>query len=517
MKKKNANLPLILIVLDGWGLSSQKEGNSIYLAKTPFIDSLYKNYPNTKLKAHGKFVGLPSDQVGNSEAGHMNIGAGRIIEQDSVRINASIKDKSFFENESFEKAINNVKKNNSNLHLIGLLSDKSSPHSETKHLESLLKLARDAKVKNTYLHIFTDGRDSFRYQALKLITKLEKKLKKNEKIATVMGRFYAMDRKKKWERTEMAYDFLVSDQGKKENNIQNAIIENYNLGHTDEFIKPFINKKISRESRINHKDSVIFFNLRSDRARQLTKPFVQKNFNKLNPDSFKRIKILKNIVFVAMTNFGPSLGSVLTAFPEDPIKDTLPKALGNLKQLYIAESEKYAHVTYFLNGGYDKKINNEDYFIIKSPMVRSYDKTPGMKSKNLTNKVIKESSDYDFIFLNLAAPDMIGHTGNLKAGIKCCEIIDECLMKIVNHYLKIDGTIIVTADHGNVEKLFDVESGRIDTKHTKNPVPLIIINKRLDNLGLKNNGKLSNISPTVLNLLGIKKPKLMREDNLIKK
>ncbi len=513
------NLPMILVILDGWGIAEPNRGNAIALAKTPIIDSLFKKYPNTILRAHGKYVGLPPKQDGNSEAGHMNIGAGRLVEQDAVKITKSIKDGTFFKNAAFLQAIRHVKKNNSNFHLIGMLSDGMSPHSDPGHLYSLLKLLRDRGVSNIYLHLFTDGRDSPKYIALKLINELEERLFPNEQIATIIGRFYAMDRKKKWSRTELAYNALVLGQGRKAENAQAAITEAYNRGESDEFIEPYVIVKNGKPIvKINNGDSVIFFNLRSDRSRQLAKVFVQNNFSKKNPGSFKRKKVLKNLFFVAMTDFGPDLDNIITAFPSVDLKDTLPMVLEGLKQLYIAETEKYAHVTYFFNGGYPGKVNGEDQYMVPSPDVKSYDQTPLMSSKELTETIISNlnKDKYDFTVLNFAAPDMIGHTGNLEAGIECCEGIDKCLGEIVEAYLEKGGTIIVTADHGNVEEMINLETGEIDTKHSINPVPFIIINRNLINkIKLREGGILGDVAPTILDLLKIKKPKLMTGKSLI--
>ncbi len=508
--------PVILLILDGWGISKETTGNAIKLAKTPFYDSLISKYPLTELRAHGKYVGLPQGQVGNSEAGHMNIGAGRVVEQDVVKINRLIKEGEFFQNSVFKKALKNTQKNNSNLHLMGLLSDKMSPHSSTEHILALLKLAREKQANNIYLHLFTDGRDSFPYEAIKLISRLEKKLRKNEKIATVMGRFYAMDRNKKWQRTKRAYEALVSGKACLTGDLKNAISRYYTEGITDEYIKPLIPENLASQSRIQDKDSVIFFNLRSDRARQLSKPFVQKNFLAKNQGAFKREKTLKNIVFVAMTNFGPDLGSILTAFPEEPLKKTLPE-VARTRQIYLAESEKYAHVTYFFNGGHKNKLGKEEYFMVPSPKVRSYADTPAMKTPELSRELIKraQSGKYDVIVLNLAAPDMVGHTGNLQAAIKCCEVVDENLAKIVPAILKAKAKLLITADHGNIEKLIDLETGKINTKHTTNPVPLLLISPEAKNYTLRKGGALSDISPTLLDLLNLEKPRLMSGESLI--
>jgi len=384
-KKIWNNLPMILIILDGWGIAKPSRGNAVYLSQTPELNYLSRTYPHTLLHAQGQSVGLPPHQVGNSEAGHMNIGAGRIIEQDAVKINRGIKDGTFFKNSAFKEACRNAIKRHSKLHLIGMLSNGMSPHSDLNHLLALIELAKENKVKDVYLHLFTDGRDSPQHEALRIIEELRKNSKTPFKIATLMGRFYAMDRKKEWSRTKMAYDCLVLGKGLTAGSAEKAIIDSYNHNETDEFIKPYV---IDRRGLIDDGDSVIFFNLRSDRARQLAKVFVQKNFTKRNPKSFLRKKTLRNLTFVAMTDFGPDLDGILSAYPSVDIGNTLPIALSDISQLYIAESEKFAHVTYFFNGGYAGTVNGEDHFMIPSPSVSSYDKTPQMKSPELTRKVL---------------------------------------------------------------------------------------------------------------------------------
>ena len=519
IKIKKSFLPMILIILDGWGIAEPSIGNAIALAKTPTFDGLMKKFSSTSLFAHGKYVGLPSDQPGNSEAGHMNIGAGRIVEQDVVKISESISNGTFLKNPAFFEAVRHVKKNNSKLHLMGMISTGMSAHSDPNHLIALINLAKHYQVKEVYLHLFTDGRDTPKYSSLKLIQDIKKSFKNGECIATIIGRFYAMDRTKKWDRTEKAYNVLVSGIGKQINSPEAAITESYNRGESDEFIEPYIicnNGKIT--SRISDNDSVIFFNLRSDRARQLSKVFVQKEFCQLNKTCFERKKVLKNLRFVAMTDFGPDLDSILSAFPSPDIKETLPIVLKNLKQLYLAETEKYAHVTYFFNGGYADSIDGEARELIPSPNVRSYDVIPEMSSRRLTKEVIDNLNEkkYDFTVLNFAAPDMMGHTGDLTAGIKCCDKVDWYLGEIVKEYLKVNGTILVTADHGNIEEMINLKTGEIDTEHSTNQVPFILVNKSLGNkIKLREKGKLSDIAPTILELLKIKKPKEMTGKSLM--
>ncbi|KKR21371.1 MAG: 2,3-bisphosphoglycerate-independent phosphoglycerate mutase [Parcubacteria group bacterium GW2011_GWE2_39_37] len=521
-KNNQKNFPMILIILDGWGLAEPNKGNAIALAKTPTMDDLTKNYAFTSLEASAKHVGLPPSQDGNSEAGHMNIGAGRIAEQDVVRISKNINNGTFFKNPAFMEAIRHVEKNNSRIHLMGMLANNMSAHSDPDHLLALLTLLKKKGIKNVNLHLFTDGRDSPKYSSIKLIRELERSFTNGETINTIIGRFFAMDRKKKWSRTEKAYDALVlekSGQCKNAVNAETAIMESYNSGKSDEFIEPYIIAKNNTSlPRIQDNDSVIFFNLRSDRARQIAKVFVQDDFNKKNPGAFKRKKVLKNLRFVAMTDFGPDLDHILSAFPSPDLVETLPMQLSDLRQLYIAENEKYAHVTYFFNGGFSDPVANEARMLISSPDVKSYDETPAMSSEKLTDTVIEnlKLNKFDFTVLNFAAPDMIGHTGNLTAAIECCEAVDKCLKKIVDAYLKVDGTLLVTADHGNIEEMINLKTGEINTEHTTNQVPFIIVNKDSKNMiKLRKDGVLGDIAPTVLHLLGRERPKDMTRKSLI--
>lgn len=516
------NLPMILVILDGWGLAETEKGNAIRLAKTPFYDSLVKEYPYTELGASGKYAGLPPKQVGNSEAGHINIGAGRLVEQDVMIISRSISDGTFFKNPGFREAVRHVKKNNSKLHIMGMLSNGMSPHSDPDHITALIVLARKEGIKDVVLHLFTDGRDSPKYASLKLIEAMEREFKNGEFIATVMGRYYAMDRKKKWENIEIAYNALVAGDGRTANSPQAAITESYNKGDSDEYIEPYkmISEKNNTPVNVEDNDSIIFFNLRSDRARQLAKAFVQKDFNRMNPGSFKRKKVINNLRFVAMTDFGPDLDGILSAYPSADLKSTLPMLLKKYKQLYLSETEKYAHVTYFFNGGYKNAVGGEARMAIPSPNVKSYDEAPTMSSDALTKNVLINLSNkwYDFTLLNFASPDMVGHTGNLNAGIICCENIDKNLEKIVKGYLKANGTIIITADHGNIEEMINLKTDEIDTEHSINKVPFIIVNEKLKNtIKLKKDGILADIAPTILELIDVEKPKEMTGSSLIMK
>lgn len=513
---------MILVILDGWGIDEAGPANAISQARTPVIDKLKSQYPNTTLYAHGSYAGLPKGQVGNSEAGHMNIGAGRVVEQDSVKISKSIQDGTFFKNSAFLGAVRHIRKMKSRLHLVGLLSNGQSPHSDPRHLYALLELARKHDIEDVYLHLFTDGRDSPKYASLKLVEDLVKKYPKGYSIVSIIGRFYAMDRKKKWERTEKTFAALTAGEGRRAKSPEDAITEAYNRGESDEFIPPYIvSAREGENTRIQDGDSVIFFNLRSDRSRQLAKVFVQNEFNKMNPDSFKRPNKLQHLYFVAMTDFGPDLDDILTAYPSIDLKETLPMQFSDLRQLYIAETEKYAHVTYFFNGGYSGMVADEKQFMVPSPDVKSYDETPAMSSKQLAEKIRgfmdgPKGPQFDFTVLNFAAPDMIGHTGNIQAAITCCEQIDAYLGEIVDVYLKHKGTIIVTADHGNIEKMLNPQTGEIYTEHTTNPVPFILVNEGIyRNAKLGKEGVLGCIGPTILDILKKSKPKKMDQPSLL--
>ena len=521
-KKNSKKPPFVLLILDGWGLAKPSPANAIEQAKKPNFDKIWKEYPHTQLEASGKDVGLPENQFGNSEAGHMNIGAGRVVDQDAVFISREINTGRFFKNPAFEVVYKHIQKNNSNLHLMGMLSNGESAHADPDHLWALISWARRKKIKNVYLHLFTDGRDSPPHASLKLVEALMRGLKNKEErgkwtgewIATIMGRYYAMDRKKDWKKTEAAYDAMVSGRGINVKSPQAAITQSYNRGETDEFIPPYIIKRNGKPlAKINDDDAIIFFNLRSDRARQMAKPFVQENFDQMNHGCFKRKKVLKNTIFVAMTDFGPDLGPILTAYPSADLFGTLPVVIDGRKQLYIAEKEKYAHVTYFFNGGYADPVSGEDRIEIPSPNVSSYDQKPEMSVHRITRRVIKELANYQFIVINFANPDMVGHTGNIKACVKAIEHVDKCLGEVKDALLAQKGTLIVTADHGNADKMLDLDTGEMYTEHTSNPVPFVIIDPRKRNLKLKR-GKLGDIAPTILKLMGIRKPKEMKGKTL---
>lgn len=507
MRKHDATRPpFVLVILDGWGVSKNTVGNAIALAKTPNLDAIMKRYPHTTLGASGRDAGLPPHQDGNSEAGHMNIGAGRVVEQDSVIISKSISDGSFFKNPAFKSAIQHVQKYHSKMHLMGLMTAEQSAHADPDHLLALITMCRLQHVSPVYLHLFTDGRDSFQFLAPQLLTKVEKSLQNGEKIATIAGRFYAMDRIREWSRTKIVYDALVSGAQYETHSAQEAILQAYNRHENDEYIKPTVINPPGSDGRIGDNDAVIFFNLRSDRVRQLTKVFMQPSF-----DGFAREKVLKNLCFVTLTDFGPDLPDVLSAYPSRMVVDTLPFALKGLRQLYVAETEKYAHVTYFFNGGYDQPVAGEDRAIIKSPKAYTYREKPAMSAHRLTRVVLNalQKHTHDFIVMNYANPDMVGHTGDLPACIKAVEVVDECLGQLLKSVLQHDGTMIITADHGNIEEVKEIPSGQINTSHSGFPVPFIVINKKISKSMKLSRGVLGDIAPTILSIMGIPKPHAM--------
>lgn len=501
--------PVVLLILDGFGLSAQKEGNAVRLAAMPNWKKLWRTYPHCELQASGHAVGLVDHQDGNSEAGHMNIGAGRIVEQDPVRINAAIHDGTFFKNPAFKHAVHHVKKYHSNLHLMGMLGNRESAHAYPDHLHALLRFCHMEGVKKVYIHLFTDGRDSPPHAAINLIHRLRHFMFPGQEIATVMGRYFGMERAKRWEVTERAYYSLVlgGKYARHADSAEEAIQQAYDRQETDEFIQPTV---IDQKGRIGNKDAVIFFNLRSDRARQITKVFVQKKFTQSNPGSFTPKKILQKLLFVSMTDFGPDLDEVVSAFPAIQIKDTLPLALKGLRQLYIAESEKYAHVTYFINGGYADPVNGELRVKVDSPHVAHYDLTPEMSTAQITDMVlgyIKEAR-FDFFCVNFANADMIAHTGNLPATILALQEIDLEIGRVWAAIKKSKGILCVTADHGNAEEMINPKTGEMDTEHSINPVPFLITSHAVKFSKTKP-GRLGDIAPTLLHVLGVPIPKAM--------
>jgi len=505
------HLPTVLVILDGFGLADESEpGNAITKKTAPHIFSYMEKYAATKLTAHGKAVGLFEDQEGNSEAGHFNIGAGRVVEQDLVRISDAIEDGTFFKNQAFKEALHHAKKYKTAVHLMGLLTDDQSAHARPQHLYAMLDYFRKEGQKEVYLHLFTDGRDSPPHSAVTFLQDLRKHMKNGEKIASIMGRFYGMDRAKIWERTEVAYNTMVLGQGHcTAGSAEEAIAESYNRGETDEYICPTVILEHGKPvTTIKDNDVIYFFNARSDRARQITKAFVQKEFQKHNPGAFKRKKYPKNTRFVAMTDFGPDLPGIFTAFPSPDIHNSLAKAIGEHRaQLYISETEKYAHVTYFINGGYPEPINGEVRELVPSPKKYSYAEQPGMHAKQVTDRIVKyiDDGEYDFIAVNYPNADMVGHTGNFDAAKKAVAFLDEQVSRVVDTVLEHNGQVLITADHGNAETMINAKTGGMLTEHTTNPVPCILIKKSKQRIPM-HTGKLADVAPTLLKMMDIEPP-----------
>ena len=491
---------VLLCVLDGVGLSKIKDGNALINANKPNIDYLMKEYPKKGINASGTFVGLPDGQMGNSEVGHLTIGAGRIIYQSLELINRAIKDESFYSNESFLNAIRHSKENNSKLHIMGLLSD-GGVHSHINHIKALLKLCKKEDFSNVYFHIFTDGRDTFKESSISYIDDLNNEI--NElgigKICTISGRYYAMDRDKRWDRLKKCYDVIVNNTGNKCDDYKKYITDSYEKGITDEFIEPVI---IDESGKIEENDSIIWANFRPDRAIQILRSLVDPNF-----DGFDR-KIFNNLYLTTMMYVSDDVKSDI-AFKKEIIDNTLGIYLSKLgkKQLRIAETEKYAHVTYFFDGGRDLDLNLCDRVLIPSPKVATYDLKPEMSAREITSNLLeKMDNNYDFIFLNFANGDMVGHTGNYDMTKKAIETIDEMIGKLYKKCVEDEYLFIITADHGNAEEMID-ENGNVVTSHTTNLVPFIVTDK---NLNIDNVNKLSDIAPFVLNYMNLNLPDEMK-------
>ncbi|MFZ5982253.1 MAG: 2,3-bisphosphoglycerate-independent phosphoglycerate mutase [Patescibacteria group bacterium] len=516
MKQKN---PTLLIILDGWGVAPPSRGNAISLARKPFFDQIYKTYPSCVLGATGRSVGLEDNKMSGSEAGHINIGAGRIVPQDSYFIYKSIQDGSFFMNPALCSTMEHVRHSGGRLHILGLMGNTDSPHSDPRHFEAILKMAKDSEVKEVFCHLFTDGRDSYPKSALEHLEHYEGLMKKIGvgRIATLCGRFYAMDRTKKWDRLMKAYDAMVFARGKEVSSTREAIESAYQDGLTDEYILPsIIFEKGKPLARIGDGDAVIFFNFRSDRARQLTKIFVGTNKRAILNDSMPVVDRIKNFRFTVLTGFGPDL-DVETAFPSHTISATLPMALRGKKQLYTSETEKYAHVTYFLNGGYADPVAGEERIMVESPKVSSYADVPQMSAEILTDNLIQyiRHDIYDFMTINFPNADMVGHTGDLSATVRAVEVLDKEVKKLTEEILKREGQVIITADHGNADDMIDFHTNQPNTFHTKNPVPLILVGDKFRDKKLRDGGVLGNIAPTILEIMGVEKPRAMKEESLL--
>jgi 2,3-bisphosphoglycerate-independent phosphoglycerate mutase len=499
-----------LIILDGWGITQKPEISAIYKAKTPFLDSLIKNYPNASLRTDGLHVGLPEGQMGNSEVGHMNLGAGRVVYQNLVKINKAYEDGTLDTETEVQAAFNYAKKHHKNIHFMGLLSN-GGIHSHINHLKGLLRAANNFGLENVFVHAFTDGRDCDPKSGIGFIQEIEKYMQKTTgKLASVVGRYYAMDRDKRWERVKLAYDLLVHSKGEKITDIAVAIQNSYDNGVTDEFLKPMVvtDKHDNPLVKIQNDDVVIYFNYRSDRGRELTQVLTQENF----PDfDMKTIPLY----FVTMTSYKDTFTGIHIIYPTENLKNTLGEVLEqhHKKQIRIAETEKYPHVTFFFSGGREKEFEGEKRILCPSPKVATYDLQPEMSANDIKDAIVPElkKQEADFICLNFANADMVGHTGVFKAAIIAAETVDTCLKEVVTTALENNYTTIIIADHGNSEKMLNAD-GSVNTAHTTNPVPLILVDKDIKKI---HKGSLANIAPTILELMGIEKPKEMEMESLL--
>lgn len=506
----NSDKKVALLILDGWGLGRHDETDGIFLAQTPFVDSLYKNYPNSKLITHGEDVGLPEGQMGNSEVGHMNIGAGRVVYQDLVKINKSIREKDFFSQPTLLNAISFAKDNNSKIHLLGLVSD-GGVHSSLDHLYALIDFCESHHLgeNRVFIHAITDGRDCDPKSGLRHFKNLSNYLtNKSVKVATVIGRYYAMDRDKRWDRVKKAYELFVNGIGKSENNSIETLENSYKINITDEFVEPTCIKGV--DGKINPNDVVICFNFRTDRCREITQVLTQTNMPELE------MKTL-SLHYVTMTNYDKTFKNVQVIFDKDELTNTLGEVISKAgkTQLRIAETEKYPHVSFFFSGGRETPFEGENRIMIQSPNVATYDLKPEMSADGITEAVTFEmnSTKPDFICLNFANGDMVGHTGVPTAIIKACEVVDECVNKVVTTALNNDYSLIIIADHGNADLMIN-EDGTPNTAHTLNLVPCIVIDKNVKKL---NNGRLADVAPTILELMGINKSNEMNGVSLVVK
>ncbi|MBR1735549.1 MAG: 2,3-bisphosphoglycerate-independent phosphoglycerate mutase [Firmicutes bacterium] len=503
----------ILMILDGFGINEKEEGNAVKQAKTPNIDKIMKTYPCTKGYASGLAVGLPDGQMGNSEVGHLNMGAGRIIYQELTRITKAIEDGDFFENKELLSAVENCKKYGSALHLFGLLSD-GGVHSHITHLYGLLKLAKMNGLEKVYVHAFLDGRDTPPASGKDFIAALEKKMAEIGvgKIATISGRYYAMDRDNRWDRVEKAYEAITYGKGDKADSAEECMKNSYAQEVYDEFVVPtVIMNGDEPTATVNENDSIIFFNFRPDRAREITRVFCDDKFSGFERDFFK-------VKYVCFTDYDVTIPNKEVAFKKEVIENTLGEYIAKLglKQARIAETEKYAHVTFFFNGGVEEPNENEERILVPSPKVATYDLQPEMSAYEVTEKLVETilSGEKDLIIINYANPDMVGHTGIMSAAIKAVETIDECVGKVMEAILRTDAQMFLCADHGNSDQLIDYNTGEPFTAHTTNPVPFVIINCKKAK-GIREGGKLCDIAPTLLEMMDIEKPKEMTGESLL--
>lgn len=504
-----AKSPIALIIMDGYGLNNTTEGNAIAAAKTPNLDKYFAQYPNTKLQASGLYVGLPDGQMGNSEVGHTNIGAGRIVYQMLVKITKDIESGVIRNNKALKDAMEAAKKNGKKLHFIGLLSN-GGVHSHNEHLYGLLDMAKSEGLENVYIHTFHDGRDVPPTSGIDFMKELVEKTKEIGvgRVASIAGRFYAMDRDNAWDRVEKAYRAMVYGEGIKENDPVEAIENSYANGVTDEFIIPTV---VDENGMIEEGDSVIMINFRPDRARQITRAFVDPEFNGFDRE-------LLNVNYVCMAQYDASMPNVTVAYPPEQLRMTFGEYISKLglTQLRIAETQKYAHVTFFFNGGEEKQFEGEDRILIKSPDVETFDLKPEMSAYEVCDAVCKaiDEDKYDVIILNYANCDMVGHTGIMDAAVKAVEAVDECVGRMVNKLLEHNGKAVITADHGNADCLIDPETKSVFTAHTTNPVPMIVVGEGDVKL---EEGALCDLCPTMLDMMDIEKPEEMTGHSLIVK
>ena len=503
------NKKTLLLILDGWGIPKNKEASAIYHAKTPYIDQLYKDYPNATLLTHGMNVGLPDGQMGNSEVGHMNLGAGRIVYQDFAKINLAIKNNTLKDQQALIETFQYAKTNNKSVHFLGLVSD-GGVHSHSNHLKALIKAASDFGLTKSFVHAFTDGRDVDPKSGVNHISNLCDYLTNYPtKLASIVGRYYAMDRDKRWERVKLAYDLLVNGLGTKSNAPKDAVLNSYANSITDEFIEPIVITENNQPiSTIKPGDAIIFFNFRTDRGRQLTQVLSQEDFTDYNMSKL-------DLHYTTMTNYDETFKNISVIYNKDNLKDTLGETIAKhgKSQIRIAETEKYPHVTFFFNGGREEPFQNENRILCNSPKVATYDLQPEMSSYKVKESIIPEinAASTDFICLNFANPDMVGHTGSMEAAIKSCEATDECVAEIIDTAKEKGYTTLVIADHGNCEKMVN-EDGSPNTAHTTNPVPIIVVDKDIKRV---NDGILGDVAPTVLKLMGIPQPEAMTQASLI--
>lgn len=505
----------VLMILDGFGLSDKSEGNAIKQANTPNLNKIMETYPFVQGNASGLYVGLPDGQMGNSEVGHLNMGAGRVVYQELTRITKSISDGDFFENKALLSAIENCKKNDSSLHFMGLLSN-GGVHSHNEHVYALLKLAKMNGIEKVYVHCFLDGRDTSITAGKAFVNELENQMAEIGvgKVASLSGRYFSMDRDNRYERIEESYNAMVLGEGVKATSAREAIEESYSKNVNDEFVVPtLICENGEPIGTIKNNDSVIFFNFRPDRAREMTRAFCDENF-----DAFERKTGLLNLKFVTFTDYDKSIKNKEVAFLKENITDTFGEVIARngLKQVRLAETEKYAHVTFFFNGGVEEPNINEERILVPSPKVATYDLQPEMNASLLTDKLIEAitSGENDVVIVNYANPDMVGHTGVMDAAIKAIGTVDECIGRVLEAVLKVDATMFVCADHGNSDQLIDYVTGEPFTAHTTNPVPFILINYK-DAKALREGGNLADIAPTLLEIMGIDKPAAMTGTSLI--